>query len=659
MKTFITTWVAIIATLFPTLVFGGLPPTRSGGQSGTLSTTFDFKTPYNQVTKYSGTGGLIETGSYQIAKNPGFEAQTYSTSWATTGGTLAAATSTNIFFSKGATWNSSAASQEFSSDLATVPEGFVGNNCEGSIYIKVPSGTATHTIRVVDNSSNVKASATVINSTYFTKNTLNFPCPASGTSIALQIISVASDEPLIALDEAYLGLARNVGVADLETEWTSFTPTIVNGGTTSSSVGRWRQNGPDMLIEYVVVFSGTGSASTLGFDIPNSKARASYTNTNDAIGDGIWFDSGTAEKDLGVAYLATTRLCLVPDNSGGCALGNAFASGDIVRFSARVPILGWAASTVVMPDAQGWFASGTISGTNPSLTAGDVTAYTEITNASLTLTPDSGSAAMGIMCSGTNAATSPSSSATTCAAGSESVGASINVPRSGQYEACFDFAHNVQVDSAETLYSVFNVIQTPTNAQTLTQEGGPRVQSGHAAMTTSGTASPVFPVNACGLLTLSAGQVGIRLMYEQATGGTPNVSQIYGDAGASFGQRSIRIRIRPVSQQQQAVLANSVSTGRTNGDKVGSVRLDCDAASTIVENPQSMVSSIGNISGGTCVATFATGYFSAKPICTVSWDGNSTAWTFYSVCTSATSCNVGGGGAVTTAQIHMNCIGPR
>ncbi len=595
MKTFITTWVAIIATLFPTLVFGGLPPTRSAGQSGTLSTTFDFKTPYNQVTKYSGTGGLIETGSYQIAKNPGFEAQTYSTSWATTGGTLAAATSTNIFFSKGATWNSSAASQEFSSDLATVPEGFVGNNCEGSIYIKVPSGTATHTIRVVDNSSNVKASATVINSTYFTKNTLNFPCPASGTSIALQIISVASDEPLVALDEAYLGLARNVGTADLITEWRAFTPSYTNIGfsTFSSNVGYWRRNGTNLEVtQYFDPATGSGSASSLSVAIPTDAActpdTTKFGGTNvTGIGEYFfWNAAGGVAGEAGgkVRYVSSTSVAFVTSATGGFLTNAMSTTDDAFTTNYSIPCTGWAASTTVMPNAQGLSWSGlhagdctwtTTSATFASPSADASCTFTERTNRNFGTVSSEGSKLPGI----------------------------VFTPRvTGTYFVCAT-AHGY--NSAASGYVAFSLRNSTTSTNIAT--AGRREGS-------SGGLNDEQPMTMCGLTVISSAASTTITILMLASSGT---STLVSNSSAN----AIEWTIFNADQPTQAILANSVSTFNTNGSFVfgaGVTAADCTSTPCTLYDGSTPGITITRASTGVYSLNYASLGITKVPTCSIS-----------------------------------------
>lgn len=672
---FIVQWLTIFLYVALQPAVAGLPPTRSSGQSDSLSTTFDFKAPYSQVTKYSGTGGLIETGNYQVLKNPSFEAATYSASWTASGGTLAAATSTNIFFGKSATWDASSASQTLTSDAITVPEGFKGNNCEASIYIKVPSGTATHTLSAFDG-TNTLASASVINSVYFTKNTVTFPCPTSGT-IALRITSVASDEPLIALDEGYLGLARNVGSAPLITEWRAFTPSgswVAN----TTYTGLWRQVGDTYEYQVYLALAGAPTATALtinhlanGYAQDTAKLLNTSTDGRQTMAECIVRSAGTVYDST--AYYNGTNIAPIVKAAGGtyatastnvnATVPATFANGDNIICKGSVPILGWPSSTVVAPDAQGWFASGFISGANPSMGSVAVTSYSEIANGSLSLTTNTGSASVGIACSSANASTVGSS---TCSAGNEVIGFTTNVPRAGVYEACFQFGHVINIGGAAggSLTAAFQIVETANSSGAITQEANGRVTSGAGYEGGSNSPNQVNPVMVCGTLNLSSGQKLIKLYYEQAIpSGTIFTNEVQADASATVGQRNIYFIIKPVNGQQQVVLANSVSTPIANGEKLGSAQLNCDSSSSIKRNRQSVVASIGNISAGICTVTLASGYFSGTPDVVASWDSSGTQQIVTATCSSATSCIIGGttdaGVALTVADMNLIFIGPR
>lgn len=216
------------------------------------------------------------------------------------------------------------------------------------------------------------------------------------------------------------------------------------------------------------------------------------------------------------------------------------AQGHILTMGASSP----AYAAPVYYDSAPWYIKAKITGANPDLTASDVSSYTEIADAGLTMTPSAGSAAAGIMCSSTNAATAPSTSPTTCAAGSESLGLNFTTPAGGTglYSVCVQFSH-VTADGLNTeTASVFQIIRTPTNAQTLTEEAGPKAASSFKGVATGNAAT--HPIALCGLFALSAATTyGFRLMYEQDNTGTPDSNVIAADASAALGQRDVFVTV--------------------------------------------------------------------------------------------------------------------
>jgi hypothetical protein len=180
-----------------------------------------------------------------------------------------------------------------------------------------------------------------------------------------------------------------------------------------------------------------------------------------------------------------------------------------------------------------WFVHATLGGANPSLGVAGVGSDTEITNASLTLTPVSGSAAAGTVCSTTSAATVASTSPTVCAAGSEGLGISFTPAASGWHEICAQFSPRVTVDTGEIVAAYFKLARTPTNAQTISAAGALTQTFYCAGMTiATGTgASCGSPIRLCDLFNLTSGAaVAMRLFYQQGVGGTPNESIIVMDA---------------------------------------------------------------------------------------------------------------------------------
>jgi len=191
-----------------------------------------------------------------------------------------------------------------------------------------------------------------------------------------------------------------------------------------------------------------------------------------------------------------------------------------------------------------WYVDAVLEGGNPDLGVAAVSAYSEIVSGTFTLTPDSGSAAVGVMCSSANAATAPSTSATTCAAGNESMGINFDIttPGTGVYEVCVYFAHVMVLDAEDGIRDYFQLIETPTDAQTHTTLGRTKQGSGHQHAVSGGTDTiATLSVSNCSLFRwASAGVKGIRLKYQQTVNSAPDSNIIYGDASSSHGDRNIR-----------------------------------------------------------------------------------------------------------------------
>lgn len=175
-----------------------------------------------------------QAGATNVLTNPGFE--NGKASWTSSGGTLAVATSgSNLLIGKSSvTWDSTAASQTLTSDYFTVSNGLKGTNGEFGCKIMVPSGTAAHSLQVF-NGSTVLGSLSIADSGTNPKPfTGVFPIPTSG-SLALRILSTASNEPTITVDDCYLGSTRSIGSVQVISDWKACSN--VGAGTLWTSTG--------------------------------------------------------------------------------------------------------------------------------------------------------------------------------------------------------------------------------------------------------------------------------------------------------------------------------------------------------------------------------------------------------------------------------------
>lgn len=569
--------------------------------------------------------------------------------------------------SKYAQWDSTSAAQTLTLGSIGRPEG----QLEVSCAVRVPSGTATHTFSVVESSgSTTVASMSIENSTTWRYQTLIFPSPSAGT-LSIVFTSVASNEPSIDIDDCYVGRARGVGSAQLTSEWTSYTPT----GTWSSNTtytGQWRRVGDTLEMRAKLVLSGAPTSATLSVNLPSAanctidtnKIPTTVADYAPILGEGIARDNATAYYNINVVYNNTTSVLPITKKVSGSYISQeavtqaapfTFGSSDAIEFSAKVPCVGWSASTVVMPDAQGWWAGANISGANVSLGTSAQSSYVELTNASLSMTQKSGSATAWIPCSSTNAATG-----TTCSSGNEGLGIVVTIPKTGVYRACAQFAHYVDSPAGSVnVESVFQLVQTAINSQTILQEGGGKQYSGEVSF--SGDRRSGKPLNVCGTFTLSAGQTAIRLMYEQDIAGTPDNNYIPADASGTYGQRDFDIVIYPIQNQSNALLANSVNTSAQNGIREESSTFTCSGSSSIGTQLGGVtwLSSIGNISSGACAVVFAAGTPASTPQCFATWSGGGSNSMLYTYLETSSGFSIGGvtdtGAASTSFTGKVTC----
>lgn len=585
-------------------------------------------------------------------------------------------TGSNLLVGKGsATWDAAASGDTLRSKTITIPNGYYGLNCEASVLLLVPSGTATHSLQAYDG-TNVLVTNTVVTGTTPRINTVYFPCPISGT-ISLRLYANAN-EPLLVVDEAFIGIARNIGNVANTTDSTSWTPTGSWSTNTTYTGQKWRV-GDRLKGKVHIALSGAPTSAGLTVNLPSecvidTAKLPSGTITGQTLGDGFLSDANGSAYPAWVRYTSTTALRIDYSDDAASGLtfsGNVtqaapftFAASDTIAINFDAPCVGWASEQAFRPEQTGWYVAANISGANASLGVAAVTSYTEIIDASLTMTPQSGSAPVAVMCSTTNAATAPTTSTSTCAAGSESLGANFNIPVAGTYKVCAQFAHYVDFDSGERALATFQMIETPLSAQTLTLEGGAKVSSGSTGLTiaTATSGSNFNPLNVCGYFKwTSAGNKGVRLMFEQSVTGTPNASSVLADAGASNGQRDILITVEPVTPTAQA----PILLGSITSSQVGALRQEIaqfGSTGTISKETGDWVNGNASVASAVYTITLNSGQFSSAPVCVTSSYGEATDVQANVESTSTSQVKVrtfNQAGTATAAAFGLICVGPR
>ena len=624
--------------------------------------------------------------------NGGFEA--HLADWTASAGTVAHDTSSPLAGNGSGQWTPGGSGRTFRTALYSVPAGLQSQNCLAR-FTHMGNAAGDYKAEVLDGSSNVLATLNLPAATTAINSALHFVCPSSG-SIRLSIESLVASPAQIELDNVHLGENILIGEAGMagfvgsayfpstaSCNWTRSTTSLGAFSTTSACPAPTVESNP-----------GPGTISTTDANLPQITVSALPPGRYMVVATATLVSDTNAHKNCLALYDGTTAtgttcmmgtatepssLTLVGNFSytttanktfsliGSAASNSATILNDDsapVRTSFviyRFPSANEQVSTI---ESQGWYVDAAISGANPDLGTSNVTSYTGVTNSSLSLTQHSGSAAVQIACASTE-----ESSGTTCSSGNESVGISFSVPKAGVYRACAQFGVFQSIAATTTSYvsSVFQLVETQNNSQTILQQGKGTLEAGfrEAPVGSSGDSQQTTPVSVCGIFSFaSAGKKTVRVFYEQQVSGTVVSSQIQSDLDANLGQRQIHFYVVPLAPQEGSPYWLNQVQNTASKTRVEAAQVNCDSGSAITTELGSWVASVGNISGGACVVTLDSGIFSGNPICTaVDVDTTGTPKIIAANPTSATSvtvdCAQHEATACTSFDFALQCIGAR
>lgn len=462
------------------------------------------------------------------------------------------------------------------------------------------------------------------------------------------IESTSASAAAIKVDKVYLGLATNISDSLVDTPWVDESTSFVlqgsgTAGTPTYSTRKvWtRRNGPNLEVAFDLTLSGGGGAvGDIQMVLPSKYTMSStgpaqltlpqgwaeilrngesfYGHANVIIRVGTsTVQFGTRRLDTGTSYTFT------------------WVSGDILRGRLIIPIDQFSNYQAIKINQTPWFIDARLNGGNTSLGVVNVLSYTEITNAGWTLTPTTGSAPVGVMCSGSNAAAAPTTSPSICSVGNESFGINFEVPYPGNYEVCTTGSMYYELDSSEQIRNNFQLVETPTNAQTITQNSSVFAHIGLQGGSTSGAngGSRNDFTTCANFYFSSSGVKGIRLLYDQNVAGSPNNSIFV----ATTSDKSPKFSVKQLSvPYPMPLVVGSVSSNSSGVERLERVTVANSGTPTVSTQSGSWISSITD--GGVGIATLnvAAGIFSAAPSCTVSQYGGGGTGTCY-ISTTVTS----------------------
>lgn len=539
-------------------------------------------------------GGIYTPGFFStvnFVKNPSCAANVRNIT--ASGGSLTQTTSSPVSGSASCAVDASSSGQTYKWSTRTFDNGLNGQNCEakftytgdGSLYkayVEQPSGTRVSAeVEMLDAGANGRPVS------------IPYPCGSNSSATEVVIESTSASAAAIKVGDVYAGSLTNLSLANAwETSYVRY-QAVTGRGSTDTFIIQWTTQ--SSLVDPHNAFTITSNATT-GTSIRINRDGTLWTcaSINGGNSTERYLTRNQATRTAAPTANETLAMYNISINESGvnniCWQGPVSA-GDIIRTAAdaapassignnwQVLFVPAGPRTALRPDQVAWRVDANISGANPSLGTSAVSSYTEITDAGLTLTQNTGSISTGIACSSTNASTVGS---TTCSAGNEGIGITFNAPTSGDVLACVSFGHAITTSTTGQVASTFQIVETPSNAQTISQEGKSRVSSG---MLTA-SVQVQHPLRVCGNFTFSsAGQKTLRLMYEQGTVATVSSNVIIGDAAANNGQRDIHWEVYPLNYYQPApLLVNTVVapdyTGVTRINTVTTKSVDYTATET-------------------------------------------------------------------------------
>lgn len=186
----------------------------------------------------------------------------------------------------------------------------------------------------------------------------------------------------MAMDNIVVG-PSNVSAGANVTDWVSFTPSVT-WTTNTTNTGTWRRVGDSMEVIIKSAFAGQPAAGGAVITVPNGMSidttKLVSTNGRSQVGAGIFDDTSGSAHVCTVTYTSATTVSvrLTDDAATGVITSTisntspvTIASGDECNCWFRVPISGWASSSVASQDTDQRVVAARLSGNAASASSGN------------------------------------------------------------------------------------------------------------------------------------------------------------------------------------------------------------------------------------------------------------------------------------------------
>lgn len=596
-----------------------------------------------------------------LNSNPGFE--NGKSSWTASGGSFTISVSNPATGNAMAAWDSNGAAQTLTSTAVSIPPGAYGKNGVASAIMTCASTSCTHTLQAYDG-TNILASTTITsNQTVYVRTSVNFVFPISG-SISIRIVSVASNEPNLFIDDAIIGLADGINLSQVSQAslFGAVTSAPASSCSWSSTSATYAAFSADTDCSAA---TASGNASAPSTKIPAIRfANGIPPGTYMIVARGLFQTTGTTPQ---CSYQFTDGTNTFGWNSVGTT-----ASVRASQMTGIVTYTGAQGDTTIQIHSAAYAGTGTptcvIENDTTTFERFDIDVYRFPSTSDLGLRIDQvanvwsgfhsndcswartntslGDPTADASCTFTQGTNTNFGTVASYVVANNEPGIVWNPSKAGTYLVCATTVIN-GAGAAGTNLGIELSDLTPTV-----------IAFQEPAVNVAGQPQPV---TLCGLYaaTSTAAQT-VRLRSSASTGAITIA------ASTTLGHSVDWTIMQVVQNLPMPLLVGGVVTNNSGVSNELYANLNCDASSAITSQSGTTangVATVGNVSTGVCAGTFA-GMWSGTPICVANNQGStldsevrihatsSTAFSLYCITPST-------GAALASCDASVFCTGPK
>lgn len=662
--------------------FGQSQPLKGKGQAqSTYQTIERLQTQNNSLTVTADKAILLEDQS-NLLVNPGFEHQTFSTGWTVNNGT-ASADAVNFFGTAGRSM--SIALTAVNGDILTQCVTPAGQMSGTSMLHSMRVKTTLTNLQVCSVQGSTEQQCSNVSSTDTWALTQAGSVAGSGAQ-CVKLKSTSAATGTVKIDATRLEENKTLNLTTIKPAirllWTGSQTAfhdvdvefIFPLGTLTQTLDGFTHNGAGVftsqLTQECQITARARQLNVVDAALMRQAIVKIYKNgafTGERSGEipGLAGNNINSGGNGGALpdVLFTGKISFVPNDTFQVYYYQANGSGlNRTTERLKLEVDCFTGQTVTPVQNTTWWAQGSLSGANYSMSLTNTGGYVDFSNAGETLTPVAGSQPMGTLCVANNP-TAPSTAATVCAAGNEAAGFNVNIPEPGFYTACAEFQPYGDNTSGLGLAFglLFKLVETNLNNTTILQDKTNATSSYSAGGI--GGVQPQYSttLNYCRVYNFTTiGQKAIRLLYSNGGTSIAANSLILAD-----NLRSIMFTIvKGAYVNPMPIIANSITSNSPAAYRQEFAYIVNSGSCAVSTQSSNWITSTTDPGVGQCGMVWPASTWSAPPWCVTTANANGAGWCAFLGITTLTGVTTlcqtpAGGGTSSDSPYWIMCTGPR